>query len=109
MAPARAGLEPLLAGTEFDAPDFPIVTNVDAVPIMEGAACRDALVRQVDNPVRWVESVQRMSGELGVQTFVEIGPGSVLSGLIRRIVPGARVVSLAEPDGLEKLAEEGRS
>lgn len=106
MAPAREGLEPLLAETGFGAPSVPVVINVDAVPVTEGARCRDALGRQVDSPVRWVESVQRMRDEFGVDTFIEIGPGSVLSGLIRRIVPGAKVVSLAEPAGLEKLAEE---
>ncbi|MCP4205064.1 MAG: ACP S-malonyltransferase [bacterium] len=109
MAPARAGLEPLLAETGFGKPGVPVVNNVDAAPVVEGAECRGALGRQVDNPVRWVESVQRMSDEFEVDTFVEIGPGSVLSGLIRRIVPGARVVSLAEPSGLEKLAEEATS
>ena len=59
--------------------------------------------------MRWVESVRRMTDQFGVELFVEIGPGSVLSGLIRRIAPGTKVVSLSEPAGLEKLAEEGIS
>lgn len=109
MQPARAGLEPLLAETDFNEPKVPVVVNVDAAPVTDGTACREALGRQVDGPVRWVESVQRMSSEFGVETFVEIGPGSVLSGLIRRIVPEARVVSLSEPSGLEKLSGDETS
>lgn len=104
MAPARAGLEPLLAQTEFGAPSVAVVTNVDAAPATDGAACREALARQVDGPVRWVASVERMSSEFGVDTFFEIGPGSVLSGLIRRIVPGAKVISLSDPASLEGWA-----
>ena len=109
MAPARDGLTPLLAGTSFGTATVPVVTNVDAAPVTDGEACRDALGRQVDGAVRWAESVVRMKEEFGVDTFVEVGPGSVLSGLIRRIVDGARVVSLAEPAALEKLIEEGIS
>lgn len=109
MAPARSGLEPLLAETAFTDPSVPVVTNVDAAPVSEGSACREALGRQVDGPVRWVESVRRMSEEFGVGTFIEVGPGSVLSGLIRRIVPGVQVVSLSDPSGLEALAQGGNS
>lgn len=109
MQPARAGLEPLLAETDFNEPRVPVVVNVDAAPVTEAGACRAALGRQVDGPVRWVESVTRMSAEFGVETFVEVGPGSVLSGLIRRIVPEARVVSLSEPSGLEKLSGDETS
>jgi [acyl-carrier-protein] S-malonyltransferase len=103
MAPARAGLEPDLAATPFRAPSLPVVVNIDALPVTTGEAARDALVRQIDGPVRWVESVRYLAGELGVGRFVEVGPGSVLAGLIRRIVPGAETVSLSEPAGLESL------
>lgn len=105
MVPARRGLEPLLADTEFGGATVPVVTNVDALAATDGAVCREALGRQVDGPVRWVESIRRMHEEFGVDLFVEIGPGSVLSGLIRRIVPGAKVASLAAPAGLDKLNE----
>lgn len=103
MAPARAGLAPDLAATTFAAPRVPVVVNVDARPVGEGAAARDALVRQIDGPVRWVESVRVLAGELGVARFVEVGPGAVLSGLVRRIAPEAEAFSLAEPDGLARL------
>jgi len=103
MAPARAGLEPALAATEFGDPARPVVVNIDARAVRDGGAARDALVRQVDGPVRWVESVRCLWREHGVRRFVEVGPGSVLSGLVRRIEPGAETIALAEPDALERL------
>ncbi len=102
MAPARVGLAPLLETTPFEDPRWPVVTNVDARPLEDGAGARKALVRQVDSPVRWVESVEWMADEGGVVKFVEVGPGAVLSGLVRRIAPGSSTISLAQP---EKLAE----
>ncbi len=104
MAPAREGLEPILAATAFRDPSVPVVSNVDATPVVTGEGARDALVRQVDSPVRWVESVAWMADEAGVMTFVEVGPGAVLSGTIRRIRPEAARVGLAEPAGLDALA-----
>ena len=109
MAPARAGLEPDLAATPFRAPSLPVVVNIDARPVTSGEAARDALVRQIDGPVRWVESVRYLAGELGVGRFVEVGPGNVLGGLIRRIVPGAETVSLSEPAGLAALERISRA
>ena len=64
MAPARAGLEPLLRATPFRDPVVPVVTNVDARPVTTGDAAREAVIRQVDSPVRWVESVTWMAGEM---------------------------------------------
>ncbi len=105
MAPARQGLEPLLAATDFRDPSVPVVTNVDAAPVVTGLGARGALVRQVDSPVRWVESVAWMADEAGVTSFIEVGPGAVLSGTIRRIRPEAKRIGLAEPEGLEALGE----
>ncbi len=101
MRPAREGLTPSLEATTFSDPRMPVVTNVDAAPATTAAAVRDALVRQVDGPVRWVESVEWMAGAGGVGTFVEIGPGAVLSGLIRRTVQGPKALSVAEPAALD--------
>jgi len=102
MKPARLGLEPALAAARFADPAVPVVSNIDARPLASGAAARDALVRQVDGPVRWVESVQWMAAQ-GVELFVEVGPGNVLCGLIKRIVPGANALSIAEPATLADL------
>ncbi len=103
MAPARRGLEPELAATAFADPRVPVVTNIDARPVDTADAARQALVRQVDGPVRWVDSVRFMANELGIRRFVEVGPGSVLSGLIRRIAPDAETLALSDPAALDKL------
>ncbi len=102
MRPAREGLAPELEATTFGAPEPPVVTNIDAQPATTGEAARQALVRQIDGPVRWVESIRWMVDVGGVDTVLEIGPRAVLSGLIRRISPGVVAKSFSEPKGLEK-------
>jgi [acyl-carrier-protein] S-malonyltransferase len=103
MRPAREGLEPMLRSTEFRDPRVPVVTNVDARPVSTGAAAREALIRQVDSPVRWVESVEWMTGEGGVDRFVEVGPGNVLCGLVKRIGQRGKPAFCGEPEGLPEL------
>jgi [acyl-carrier-protein] S-malonyltransferase len=105
MRPVRLGMEELLARTELRDPRVPVVTNVDAAPVTTGAAARDALVRQIDSPVRWVESVEWMAGPAGVAALLELGAGSVLTGLNRRIAAGVQAAALGEPDQLRKLLE----
>jgi [acyl-carrier-protein] S-malonyltransferase len=105
MAPARKALEPMLEATSFADPAVPVVTNVDALPVRTGEQARRALARQVDSPVRWVESVGWMAQEGGAERWVEVGPGSVLSGLVRRILPGAHPVAAGEADSLRDLLE----
>ena len=106
MRPAREGLTPLLEATELRDPQVPVVTNVDAAPAESGGAARDALARQIDGPVRWVESILWMEDHLGVEAFVEVGPGNVLTGMNRRIVRSARSVSISDPDHLRQLLQE---
>jgi len=105
MRPARERLAPLLADAAFGAPAPPVVTNIDAAPALTGEAARNALARQVDGPVRWTESIQWMVGE-GVEAFVEVGPGNVLTGLGRRIEKDARWFALPKPEALDKLLAE---
>jgi len=102
MRPARQVMEELLAATPFADPRVPVVTNVDAAPVTSGAAARDALIRQIDGRVRWTESVQRLAAD-GVTDFLEVGPGKVLTGLIRRIVEGARTHHLAAAEQLPEV------
>jgi len=93
MKPAEDRLQPVLESADFHSLEVPLVSNVDASPIGTEQALRNALLRQVVSPVRWVESVQRMI-EMGVKRFVEIGPGSVLTGLIRRIDKNVETVNV---------------
>jgi [acyl-carrier-protein] S-malonyltransferase len=90
MAPARERLTPLLESTAFSDARIPVVTNVDAKAASAGSDLRDALVRQIDSPVRWVESI-RFAAAAGVDRGLEMGPGNVLAGLVRRIEKGIRV------------------
>lgn len=106
MRPAREGMTGPLRETVFRDPAVPVVTNVDAAPATTGDAAREALIRQIDSPVRWVESVLWMEESAGVEVFVEVGPGNVLSGMTRRIVKSARTTGIAEPGHVEKLLRE---
>ncbi len=94
MAPAREKMTPLLEAAIFRDARWPIVTNVDAAPASEGSALRRALVRQIDSTVRWVDSVRRLAAD-GVTRGLEIGPGTVLSGLVRRIDKAVKVEAYA--------------
>jgi [acyl-carrier-protein] S-malonyltransferase len=102
MAPARERLVPHLETITFSDPHLPVVTNVDARPVTTGLAAREALERQVDGSVRWVESVRWMAEAGGIGRFLEIGPGKVLTGLIRRIAPQAGAEALPGPREIER-------
>jgi len=104
MKPAEVKLRLLLDEAAFKNLWVSLISNVDASPIGTETAVRNALIRQVASPVRWVESVERMVG-MGVRRFVEIGPGSVLTGLIKRIAPDAELVNVSDAGSLEKFLE----
>lgn len=84
LKPASDRLREYLAGVEFSVPRIQLINNVDVEIESDSAAIKDALVRQAAAPVRWVESVQKMSA-LGITRVIECGPGKVLSGLVKRI------------------------
>ena len=102
MKPAEERLAPELRALDARDPAFPIVANVDAEPKRRAADAIDALIRQVSSPVRWEEVVKRLIAE-GAQTFVELGPGTVLAGLIKKIDRGATVYSVEDADSLAAL------
>jgi len=102
MKPAQDRLEPELRALTVRDPRVPIVANVDAEPKRDAGAAIDALVRQVSAPVRWEDVVRRLALE-GVTTYVEVGPGAVLSGLVRKIHRDATVVSFGSPDDLASV------
>jgi [acyl-carrier-protein] S-malonyltransferase len=96
MAPAAEAMRAALAKVAMRAPAVPVVANVEAVAITDPAAIRDALVRQVTGTVRWRECVAAMAGE-GVTSFYELGAGKVLTGLVKRIAPGATGTAVGTP------------
>jgi [acyl-carrier-protein] S-malonyltransferase len=100
MASAREGLVSVLAALPFAGLSAPLYNNVDAAPVTDAGAVRDGLIRQVDAPVRWVELVERMVAD-GFDTFVEVGPGGVLSGLIRRIARPAVTIQAGTAEQVE--------
>jgi [acyl-carrier-protein] S-malonyltransferase len=100
LAPAAARLGPDLDAVRFEKLRRPLVTNVDAAPITEAEEARDALKRQVARPVRWSDSVRRMLDD-GAGTFVEVGPGKVLTGLIRSIGKSSRTFNVEDEKSLE--------
>lgn len=104
MMPAQDRLALDLNELEFKDLAPPVVTNVDARPINKGAEARDALVRQVSQPVRWLESVEFLATQ-GVQTFIEIGPGKVLSGLVRQINRELRCLNVEDESSLRAARE----
>jgi [acyl-carrier-protein] S-malonyltransferase len=99
MKPAEERLAPELRALDARNPRVPIVANVDAEPKRDVSAAIEALIRQVSSPVRWEAVVRRLASE-GVTTYVEVGPGTVLSGLVRKIHPAATVLSFGSPDDL---------
>jgi [acyl-carrier-protein] S-malonyltransferase len=99
MKPAEDRLAPELHALASHDPAIPVVANVDASPKRTAAASIEALVRQVSAPVRWEEVVRRLIAD-GVTTFVELGPGSVLAGLVRKIDRGVTVFSIEDEAGL---------
>ena len=99
MLPAQARLAAELNEIEFKDLNVPLVTNVDAAVIRTGAGARESLVRQVSSPVRWRESVELLARE-NVSTFVEIGPGKVLCGLVRQTAPQSRCLNVEDKASL---------
>ena len=102
MAEAAEGMRVALAGIAFHDPVVPLLANADGRPIETAEACRTELVEHLTAGVDWIRVVERMAGA-GVTTFVEIGPGRVLTGLIRRIAPDAEVIAADDPASLDRL------
>ncbi len=102
MAPAAARLAPELRVLRVRDPQVPVVANVDAEPKTTASSSIEALIAQVAAPVRWQDVVGRLASA-GVRAYVEVGPGTVLSGLVRKIQRDARVANLEAPGDLEAV------
>jgi len=107
MKPAEERLAPELRSLAVRPPRVPIVANVDADAKREAGAAIDALVRQVSSAVLWEDVMHRLASE-GVTTYVEVGPGRVLSGLARKIHKDAEVLSFGAPDDLDAILAHAR-
>ena len=105
MMPAQQRLEPDLRSAAFSPLRFPLVTNVDAGIITSGEEAREALIRQVTSPVRWLDSIREMI-ENGVTIFVEVGPGKVLAGLLRQIDRAVRCLSVEDAASLQATLDK---
>jgi len=105
MMPAQEKLEKDLRQTEFATLHVPLVTNVDADTIELGDEALDALIRQVTMPVRWEESIRLLIDE-GVNTFVEVGPGRVLTGLLRQIERSVAILNVEDEKSLAATVEK---
>ncbi len=105
MRPAADRLRPVLDSIQMQAPSMPVYTNADAAPVATADGARQALVRQVTAPVRWAELAGTMF-DSGIDSFIEVGPGRVLAGLMRRIRKAARVFNVEDPDGLQRAVSE---
>lgn len=103
MREAAEGLAAAMAEAAMADAQTSVISNVTAEPLRAAEAIRDELVAQVTSPVRWIASVRRMAAD-GVDTFVEVGPGSVLTGLIKRIAPDARLVNVNDLASLRSFS-----
>jgi [acyl-carrier-protein] S-malonyltransferase len=103
MQPAQQRLRADLDATEFRDLQSPLINNWQAAEVRSGGESREGLYQQVPKPVRWVESMERLSAS-GVDRWFEVGAGTVLSGLLRNIVPGSKCISFGEAKDIEKLA-----
>jgi [acyl-carrier-protein] S-malonyltransferase len=105
MAPAAETFRPAVEKVKLAAPRTPVVANATARLVRSEAEARAAMAAQITSPVLWRQSMDRLLAE-GARRFVEIGPGRVLSGLMRRIAPEAAVINVEDPQGVEAAAAE---
>jgi len=101
MEPAAQRLDGFLDDIRFADPQVPVITNVEAEPNSRGDRIRELLVKQVTSPVRWTDTIQQLV-DAKVDTFIELGPGSVLAGLIKKFDRSLNVVSVNSPAGIDK-------
>ena len=102
MQPTIEGLSEAISQINFRTPEIPIVVNSTAQPVTTAEGVKEELLRQLCNCVQWQPSIEYMVGE-GISTFIEIGPGQVLSGLIKRISDKVRVLNMSDPESIKAL------
>lgn len=105
MQPAEAGLAAAIDAAAWHAPSFPVWSNVTTEPVTEVTLARQLLVRQLTSPVRWVEQVRAIAAAHPGVTFVEMGPGAVLTGLVKRLAPGCQYLTCGTAAEVEALLQ----
>lgn len=103
MQPTIEGMAQAISQLNFNTPEIPIVVNTTAKPVTTAGEVKEELLRQLCHCVQWQPSVEYMVGE-GVSTFIEIGPGQVLSGLIKRISDKVRVLNMSDPESIKAVS-----
>jgi [acyl-carrier-protein] S-malonyltransferase len=103
MAVARTGLEEALAGVELGDPRFPVYANVSAEPVRTAADARRLLLEQLTAPVAWTQLVERLAADYPSALYVEMGPGSVLTGLVKKIAPSVQTMTCGTAQEVEQL------
>ena len=109
MQSAADALAPTLASTRMDAPKFPVVANVTARPVSNPADIRQALAAQVTGSVRWTETIEFLVDVEKVETFIEVGPGGIIAGLVKRTRKDVPVLSVSDVASVKVAAEQLRS
>jgi [acyl-carrier-protein] S-malonyltransferase len=105
MAPVAEGLRSSLASARFATADWPVYSNVSAAPVTAPAEARALLLTQLTSPVRWVQVVQAMAALYPGALFVEMGPGNVLTGLLKRLAPDHPAMSCGTVADVHTLLE----
>lgn len=103
MAPAATGLAAALSAAAWSAPTIPVWSNVTAAAVTDAATAQALLVRQLTSPVRWVDVIRSMAARFPGTTFVEMGPGAVLSGLVKRLAPDCKTMTCGTVAEVEAL------
>ncbi len=105
MEAAKEQFRSFVLQSNFQDPEVPVVANVTGQPVKEGSELQRLLIEQLTSPVRWVDCIRTMAAD-GVRTFVELGPGRVLSGLVRRIIPDAVTFCVEDPKSFEETVNQ---
>ena len=103
MAPATAGLDAALTAARWSDPSYPVYSNVTAKRIGDSGTARQLLLQQLTSPVRWVQVIQAMAADQPTATFVEMGPGNVLTGLLKRLAPNNPAITCGTVPEVEAL------
>jgi len=106
MEDASSGLAQVLNSAAFDDPHFPVYANVNAEPVLKAGRAKELLLQQLANPVRWTDEISAIGQRFPQALFVEMGPGNVLVGLVKKIVAGARTATCGTVAEVQQLLDQ---